>query len=68
MCVSVCVCVCVYIYTVALFYTLGVEYYSTPQVKTEQKKMLSTTEQRSISFMTMYTCILDIHTILDDLV
>jgi hypothetical protein len=24
-----------YIYTATLFYTLGVEYYSTPQVKTE---------------------------------
>jgi hypothetical protein len=28
----------IYIYTAALFYTLGVEYYSTPQVKIELKK------------------------------
>ena len=28
----------IYIYMVALFYTLGVEYYSTPQAKIEQKK------------------------------
>jgi hypothetical protein len=39
----------IYIY---IFYTLGVEYYSTPQAKTEQKKILSSTEQCSVSFST----------------
>ena len=41
-----------YIYMAALFYVLGVEYYSTSQAKTDQKKILSSTETRSVSVST----------------